>query len=180
MKATDRLYYVDYLKVVITMLVIAHHVGQAYGPTGGWWPILEENGSAVLGSFFTVNRSFFMSLFFMLAGYFTVIAVQSKGAKAFLKDRALRLGIPVLIFGLVMIPMQMFVFAPEMVGEISDKGWLPLVGGWCCSDNFLVYLRPGAGGAVSGHGQNRKNLVSGVGDLIMLWHVYWFYGLIPR
>lgn len=122
MKTADRLYYVDYLRVVITMLVIAHHVGQAYGPTGGWWPIMEESRAAGLGPFFTVNRSFFMSLFFMLAGYFTVIAFQSKGANAFLKERALRLGIPVLIFGLFMIPMQMFVFAPE-----GERGTLPYI-----------------------------------------------------
>jgi len=113
MSETKRLYYLDNLRVAVIILVIAHHVGQAYGPTGGWWPIQEVARSAILGPFFTVNRSFFMSLFFMFSGYLTVMSFRSKGANAFLKDRALRLGLPALIFGLVMIPMQMFVFAPE-------------------------------------------------------------------
>lgn len=112
MKASKRLYYLDNLRVAVIILVIAHHVGQAYGPTGGWWPIQEEARSAVLGPFFTVNRSFFMSLFFMISGYFTVMSFRSKGARAFLKDRALRLGIPALVFGLLMVPMNLFVFAP--------------------------------------------------------------------
>jgi glucan biosynthesis protein C len=112
MTDTKRLYYLDNLRVAVIILVIAHHVGQAYGPTGGWWPIQEEARSSLLGPFFTVNRSFFMSLFFMISGYFTVMSFRSKGAGAFLKDRMLRLGIPTLVFGLIMIPMQLFVFAP--------------------------------------------------------------------
>jgi surface polysaccharide O-acyltransferase-like enzyme len=112
MQNTNRLFYLDNLRIAVIILVIAHHVGQAYGPTGGWWPIQEATRAPVLGPFFTVNRSFFMSLFFMISGYFTVMSFRSKGARAFLKDRALRLGIPALVFGLIMIPMQLFVFAP--------------------------------------------------------------------
>ena len=111
MTDTKRLYYLDNLRVAVIVLVIAHHVGQAYGPTGGWWPIQEAERAPLLGPFFTVNRSFFMSLFFMISGYFTVMSFRSKGAQNFLKDRALRLGIPALVFGLVMIPMQLFVFS---------------------------------------------------------------------
>ena len=113
MTDTKRMFYLDNLRVAVIILVIAHHVGQAYGPTGGWWPIQEEARSALLGPFFTVNRSFFMSLFFMVSGYFTVMSFRSKGGRAFLKDRSLRLGIPTLVFGLIMIPMQLFVFAAD-------------------------------------------------------------------
>jgi fucose 4-O-acetylase-like acetyltransferase len=44
-----------------------------------------------------------MSLFFMISGYFTVMSFRSKGALAFLKDRALRLGIPALAFGILLV-----------------------------------------------------------------------------
>jgi glucan biosynthesis protein C len=111
-KTTDRLFFLDNLRVFLITLVIAHHVGQAYGPTGGWWPIQEAARTALLGPFFVVNRSFMMSLFFLIAGYFTVIACDVKGPIVFLKGRLLRLGIPVVIYGLIMIPLQIFVFAP--------------------------------------------------------------------
>jgi peptidoglycan/LPS O-acetylase OafA/YrhL len=39
MKTTHHLYFLDNLRVALIVLVIAHHVGQAYGPTGGSWPI---------------------------------------------------------------------------------------------------------------------------------------------
>jgi fucose 4-O-acetylase-like acetyltransferase len=113
MTESKRLYYLDNLRVAVITLVIAHHVGQAYGPTGGWWPIQEKARSVLLGPFFTVNRSFFMSLFFMISGYFTVMSFRSKGAQSFLQDRSLRLGIPTLVFGVIMIPMQLFVFASD-------------------------------------------------------------------
>lgn len=122
MTEKNRLFYLDNLRVAVIILVIAHHVGQAYGSTGGWWPIQEAARAPILGPFFTVNRSFFMSLFFMISGYFTVMSFRSKGANNFMKDRLLRLGVPTLVFGLVMIPMQVIVFAasafPVDVGHL--------------------------------------------------------------
>lgn len=35
MLTSNRLIFFDKLKVVLMVAVIAHHVGQAYGPTGG-------------------------------------------------------------------------------------------------------------------------------------------------
>lgn len=122
METKKHLYYLDNLRVALITLVIAHHVGQAYGPTGGWWPIQETARAAILGPFFTVNRSFFMSLFFMISGYFAVMSCDAKGPRAFIKERFMRLGIPALAFGLIMIPMQLFVFSgpawPMDVGHL--------------------------------------------------------------
>lgn len=93
---TQRLLFFDNLRVALTVLVILHHVGQAYGPTGGAWPFQEPTRAAILGPFFVVNRSFFMSLFFMVSGYFALLACDRKGPVLFLRERLLRLGIPLL------------------------------------------------------------------------------------
>ncbi len=107
----NRLFFLDNLRVATIVLVIAHHVGQAYRPTGGTWPIMEAARAPVLGPFFTANRSFFMSLFFMIAGYFTVMSVHKYGPKVFIKERSMRLGLPTLSWMLMMIPLQLFVFS---------------------------------------------------------------------
>jgi glucans biosynthesis protein C len=112
-----RLYFPDNLRVALTILLIAHHVGQAYGPTGGWWPIQEATRAFVLKPFFGVNRSFFMSLFFMISGYFMVMSCDDKGPRDFLKSRLLRLGVPLLVFTLLMIPLQVFVFKVQPTGS---------------------------------------------------------------
>lgn len=104
-----RLFFIDNLRIGLIILVVAHHVGQAYGPTGGWWYFTNPERAPVLGAFFTVNRSFFMSLFFMLSGYFLPQSFDRK-KKGFLKDRFARLGIPLLAFFFVIIPFMMYAF----------------------------------------------------------------------
>jgi glucan biosynthesis protein C len=108
--STGRLYYLDNLRVALTALVIAHHVGQAYGPTGGWWPVQEATRAAVLGPFFTVNRSFFMSLFFMISGYLMVLSYDRNKPGTFVKGRLRRLGVPLAIWGIAMALMLPLVF----------------------------------------------------------------------
>ncbi len=88
--------------------MIAHHVGQAYGPTGGEWPIQEAARAPILGPFFTVNRSFFMSLFFLISGYLMVMSYDRSQPAVFVRGRLLRLGIPLLAFFLLVIPVQQY------------------------------------------------------------------------
>ncbi|MGE5602900.1 MAG: acyltransferase family protein [Nitrososphaerales archaeon] len=104
-----RLFFFDNLRIVAMILVIAHHAGQAYGPTGGVWPIKEATTAAILDPFFTVNRSLGMSFFFMIAGYLMVISCDHKGPLPFLKDRVLRLGLPVLGWFLLMVAVALLV-----------------------------------------------------------------------
>ena len=66
----SRLYFIDSLRVLLVSLVVAHHAGQAYGPTGGDWPIFSPERTPLLGPFFPVNAAFFMGLFFLISGYF--------------------------------------------------------------------------------------------------------------
>ena len=102
----NRLVFVDVLRVALILLVIAHHAGQAYGPTGGEWPVDDPANSAWLGPFFAVNAAFFMGLLFLLAGYFVPRSFDRKGTGRFLKDRWMRIGIPLAFFVLlVQVPL---------------------------------------------------------------------------
>lgn len=106
---TPRLYYLDNLKVALTCLVIAHHAGQPYGGSGGFW--YYETGTEVglqLGRFFSVNASFFMSLFFLISAYFLPASFDRKGAGPFLKDRFERLGVPILLGFFIIVPLMMY------------------------------------------------------------------------
>jgi peptidoglycan/LPS O-acetylase OafA/YrhL len=61
-----RLHYLDNLKAVMIILVIFHHAGQAYGPSGGW-PVQDSPKSSLLGPYFWLQASFFMGLMFFLS-----------------------------------------------------------------------------------------------------------------
>ncbi len=110
MEDKQRLVFVDNIRIFLIILVIAHHVGQAYGDTGGWWAYQNAKRINYLGLFFTVNRSFFMSLFFMISGYFMPASFDRKGTGDFLHDRLWRFGIPLLFFFLLVIPVEHYAY----------------------------------------------------------------------
>jgi peptidoglycan/LPS O-acetylase OafA/YrhL len=121
-RATGRLYFLDNLRIALTILVIAHHVGQAYGPTGGAWPIQEATRAGILGPFFTVNRSFFMSLFFLISGYLMVMSYDRGRPLAFVKGRILRLGVPLAAFFLLVIPLQQYL-CHRLTGDLGTMSF---------------------------------------------------------
>jgi glucan biosynthesis protein C len=100
-KQPERLYFIDNVRVWIIILVVAHHAGQAFGPTGGFWFFHNTEQVRMLDAFFYVNASFFMGLLFLISGYFSAFSYDRKGAGRFLKDRLRRIGIPLLFFALV-------------------------------------------------------------------------------
>ena len=53
-----------------------------------------------------VNMSFFMGLFFMISAYFVPSSLERKGAARFMKDRLVKLGVPILIFMIVVFPVM--------------------------------------------------------------------------
>ena len=136
-RARVRLYFLDNLRVIAIMLVIAHHAAMPYGPTGGTWPIREAAQAEVLAAFFTANRSFGMSLFFMIAGYFTVMSCDKSGPRAFIKGRLARLGIPLLAMALVFTLLNVLVFGAE--GGRLGPAWPIEVGHFWFVEHLLVY-----------------------------------------
>ncbi len=154
MAEKQRFYFFDNLRVIAMMLVIAHHAAMPYGPTGGMWPVGEAVRAQGLDAFFTVNRSFGMSLFFMIAGYFTVLSCDRIGPKAFIKNRLVRLGIPMLAISLVFVLLGVFVFGAHD-GKLGSA-WPIEAGHMWFVQHLLVYslvyavwrmARPGRGGA---------------------------------
>ncbi len=106
----DRIVYLDNLKFFLTMLVIVHHVGQAYGPTGGFWHYTSPDKISWLGNFFLLNASFFMGLFFFISGYFMPGAYDRNGEGKFIRERLIRFGLPLLFGFFLLIPAQLFVY----------------------------------------------------------------------
>jgi glucan biosynthesis protein C len=104
-----RLFYIDNLRILLTILVILHHLGIIYGGSGDF--AYKEPGrmgtvsTILMTLFLTINQSFFMGFFFMISSYFTPGSVDRKGAWPYLKDRLIRLGIPFLFYMVVISPL---------------------------------------------------------------------------
>lgn len=98
-----RLYYLDNLKVCLTVLVIMHHAGQAYG-NGGAWAYTPSNPAEFMPwiwHFFSTNAAFFMGLYFFISGCFVPGSFDKQGSKQFIRKKLLRLGVPLLFMGAI-------------------------------------------------------------------------------
>ena len=122
----NRIYYIDNIRLFLTILVILHHTAIVYGGSGGW-PLIDtptdEISPIFLIMFNAINQTFFMSLFFMLSGYFVPRSFEKKGVGKFLADRFIRLGIPMLFFIMVISPFMGWMirnFAKEQPVSIID------------------------------------------------------------
>jgi glucan biosynthesis protein C len=113
----QRLYYLDNLRVWLTILVLFFHAAITYGGGGGWY-YKEVTGftptSAVLSLFTAVDQAFFMGLFFFLSAYFTPGSVERKGKGMFLRDRLIRLGIPLLVYLFLISPLMLYLLEDPM------------------------------------------------------------------
>lgn len=107
-----RLLFIDNLRVLLIILVIMHHLAITYGAAGSWYyqDSAKDTLTTVLLSILTAtNQAFFMGLFFLISAYFTPGSYDRKGAGPFLRDRLLRLGIPLLIYDLLIDPLVVFI-----------------------------------------------------------------------
>ena len=104
-----RLFYIDNLRILLTSLVVLHHLAIGYGGPGSFayyerGPI--STASTILMTLLLgINQAFFMGFFFLISSYFTPSSYDRKGAWSYLKDRLKRLGIPLLFYILVIDPL---------------------------------------------------------------------------
>jgi hypothetical protein len=121
--ARERLLYLDNLRAFLTGLVICHHSAVALGGPGSWYYVLPpppgSAAPALLTLFTAVNQSFFMSLFFAISAYVTPASYDAKGPRAFLRDRFARLGIPLVVYFLVLNPLLVFLVV-RLQGRTTD------------------------------------------------------------
>ena len=110
-KAADRLLFVDHLRVYLTILVLLHHLMITYAGSGSWI-YMEERADTITqgigGWFCFVNQSYFMGLFLLIAAYFVPGSYDRKGTARFLKDRFIRLGIPLAVYSWIINPLLVY------------------------------------------------------------------------
>jgi peptidoglycan/LPS O-acetylase OafA/YrhL len=124
----ERDLYIDRLRTVMTALVVVFHAAITYGGSGGWFyhevQASAAPSSLLLTMFCATNQAYFMGFFFLLAGYFTPHSLQRKGYLRFIADRFLRLGLPLLAFGLFLGPLTVaMVHAAQGRGFWSTFAW---------------------------------------------------------
>lgn len=123
-----RLAWADDLKVWLVAGVIVAHAVMAWTGLHGW--VLEEPPVAepllsllLLASL--VGVLFGMAAFFLVAGAFTPPSFARKGPREFMLARLVRLGVPLVVYLLVLAPVVEFVDVED--NSTWDRGFLAFV-----------------------------------------------------
>lgn len=112
----QRLFFIDNLRAFLAILVVLHNLTEVYltGVLPFYFEAPQHGSTAWIAAttFLLTNNAWFMGTFFFLSGYFSPGSFDRKGPRAFLKDRLLRLGIPLLAYYFVLRPLASFFQEP--------------------------------------------------------------------
>ena len=99
-----RSYYLDNLKVALTVLVIAHHAMILFVGGEGWpfHPSNPDESMPWMWHFLNTNAAFFMGLFFMISGYFVPKSFDRQGFSKFIGKKVLRLLVPFAVISTIL------------------------------------------------------------------------------
>ena len=93
-----RLHYLDALRAFAMVLVVPWHAAAFFSVRG--------QGGTLLTGWMWVAHSFRMPLFFLLAGFFAALTVDRKGTAKWMRARLTRIGVPLAVGTLVLIPLS--------------------------------------------------------------------------
>lgn len=144
-----RLLFIDNLRWTMIILVLSMHAAVTYSHVGNWYYTESARVGTptlfLLATYQAFLQAFFMAILFLIAGYFVPSAFDRKGSAVFLRDRAYRLGLPVLLYTFVIGPLTEYYvagswrpkqpasFAIQWVDHIKDGEFLSGSGPlWFC------------------------------------------------
>ena len=129
--------WADNLKVVLVAGVIVAHATMAWTGVGNWVfreTQVREPLLTLLTLVAALGALFGMSLFFLIAGYFTPRSLERKGLRRFILDRVVRLLVPMLVFVVLLSPPIEYV-------DPDNAGWTH--GFWAFVPEILWPPAPG-------------------------------------
>ncbi len=153
-----RYLFLDNIKVLFTILVIGWHVTVTY-IEAGWWYYKETNPVDPISSVFFLVLLLFggffqtalLGLFFLLGGYFTPKSYDRKGGPGFWKERLMRLGIPLLLYSVLINPVMTYTLSqleippwstdPKLQGSLLDY-YSSVIQSWDTFIDFLTFSGP--------------------------------------
>jgi len=148
---------IGYLRAFVTLLVLAHHAALAYHPFAPqppaslgavprWWqafPVVDSQRSMLAALFVGFNDTFFMALMFFLSGLFVWQSLKRKGTATFLRDRAVRLGLPFIAAAAVIAPLAYYPTYLQSRSAGGEAGfwhqWFSL-GNWPSGPAWFIWV----------------------------------------
>ncbi len=123
-----RMDFVDNIRWMVIAMVVLIHACVTYSGLGSWYyhenVVLDVASKLVFYAYEIFSQAFFMGILFFIAAVFVPGACDRKGPRRFITDRLVRLGIPTLVFMLVLHPFTMSILAANGAASLGSRGFL--------------------------------------------------------
>jgi len=103
--AGERLHALDALRGFALLCGLILHAAIPYLPGFNRSPLVDGSPSVPLGLMFFVIHIFRMTVFFVIAGFFARLLVERGGVRGFVRNRSLRVVVPLVVGWFVFIPV---------------------------------------------------------------------------
>ena len=144
--APARLAWIDNIRWTMIAMVVLMHACVTYSGMGSWFynePTTQDIASTLVFSVYQMfAQAFFMGLLFFLAGTLVPGAYDRKGFLRFLGDRAVRLGVPSLVFMLILDPLTNLIRELGTGSAVTWAAFLSWYRGFVLSGDFLSASGP--------------------------------------
>jgi peptidoglycan/LPS O-acetylase OafA/YrhL len=124
-ESKSRLDWIDNLRTLMILLVVNMHACVTYSHVGDWYYNAPPDPTVAQKIPYAIwqahLQSFFMGLLFLISGYFSERSLRRRGQRPFIAERLRRLGIPTLLYMLVLHPLIVIGMHP-WGGPTADPG----------------------------------------------------------
>jgi glucans biosynthesis protein C len=122
-----RLDGIDNLKWTMIVLVVLMHLNVTYSGNGLWY-FTERTpygplAGTVFGMYGSMTQAYFMGLLFFVSGLFVPGSLLRKGTARFLRDRLVRLGVPLAVWVALLHPLTVWIGEAAMGGTPAPAAW---------------------------------------------------------
>lgn len=138
--AAQRLYFLDWVRILAFLLLVLYHVGMYYVSWG--WHIKSPNASDTIEPLMFLTSPWRMGLLFLISGVASSFMLKKHSTGKFLRSRSLRLLLP-LVFGMaVIVPPQAYLEVVEKAAYAGSYGdflklYFQAYQGFCDKDGCL-------------------------------------------
>ena len=141
-----RMAFVDNIRWMVIAMVVLVHACVTYSGLGSWYyhenVALDVASKLVFYAYEIFSQGFFMGILFFIAAAFIPGAYDRKGFRKFITDRLVRLGLPTLVFMLVLHPLTMYILAANGAALLGSRGFWAWYGSLLTSGRFLSESGP--------------------------------------
>jgi peptidoglycan/LPS O-acetylase OafA/YrhL len=141
-EARPRLHHLDNIRSLVIFLVVVMHSNVTYSGMGSWYYVegspsrLDIVSASIFGFYGTFVQAWSMGILFFLGGHFAARGLARRGRRCFLRERLFRLGLPLLLYVLVIEPLLDYLFGNA--GRNLRTTSLPRLWWWYLSSGAFV------------------------------------------